>query len=261
MPKKPLVVANWKMNFTSSEARRFAASFKKLSRNFSNSEAVICAPFTCLESLSSMLAGTGVKLGAQNIFFEEDGTFTGEISARMAAEFCTYAIIGHSERRKIFFESNKDANLKAKAALKHGLKPLLCVGETSFERKTGKTKPVLRKMVLSGLEGISRKQAKKISVCYEPLWAISKGSKHIAKSKAASPQLVQEVHAFIRRLLSKRFGKRASGSMKILYGGSIKPSNTVSLMSQPDIDGGLVGGSSLDPKAFSKVVKLAGSLK
>ena len=243
------------MNFTSSEARAFASAFKKLVENVSNVEIVICAPFTFLESLSSLLSGSNIGLGAQNIFFEEEGIFTGEISARMISPFCKYVIVGHSERRKHFNESNDEVNKKIKISLKHGLKPILCVGESLKERNSGETEKVLKKMVSECLKDISKKDAEKIVVCYEPLWAISKGKKYIAKSNAAPSEMAQETHAFIRSILLRLFGKPVSEHMRILYGGSMKPDNVVSLMSQQDIDGGLVGGASLDPVSFSKVVK------
>lgn len=253
--KVPLFVGNWKMNFTASEAKRLALKFKKLVKGLKGVEVVICGSFTSLESLHSLLSGSNVRLGAQNIFYEEEGTFTGEVSARMVAPYCRYVILGHSERRKIFKESNQDVNKKIKSALKHKLTPIVCIGETLKERKAGKTNPALKKMLSECLKTLSRKEAGRTIVSYEPIWAISKGKHHIAKSNSASPETVQQAHAFIRANLSKLFGKRVSEKMRILYGGSIKPSNVRKLMGQKDIDGGIVGGSSLNPKTFSKVVK------
>jgi len=253
--RKPLIAANWKMNFNTSEAVQFAKKFKGLISEVSNTDILICAPFTCLESLKSALSGSKVKLGAQNLFYEEQGTFTGEISARMISPYCTHVIVGHSERRKLFNESNSDVNRKIKKALEQKLTPILCIGESLEERKAGKTKQVLEKKLSECLKGISKDQAKNIVLTYEPIWAISKGKNDIAKSEAASPKTAQEGHAFLRSLFAAHFGKESAENVLILYGGSMKPANVKQLMAEEDIDGGLVGGASLDPESLSKVVK------
>jgi len=253
----PLIAGNWKMNFNSSEARQFAQKFKKLVANVKDVEILICAPFTCLETLHSVLAGSNVMLGAQNIFYEESGTFTGEISAKMISPYCSHVIVGHSERRKLFQESNKDVNKKIKRALKHGLTPIVCIGESFGERKAKKTKQVLKKQLSDCLKGLSKTQAQKTILAYEPIWAKSKGRHDIAKSKAAPAETAQQAHEFLRGLVSRLFGKPVSEKVRILYGGSMKPTNVKQLLAQEDIDGGLVGGSSLSPESFSKVVKFA----
>jgi len=252
----PLVAGNWKMNFTAREAESHAQKFKKLVAAVSGVEIVICAPFTALHSLHKTLSGTKIMLGAQNIFYEEEGTFTGEVSARMIAPYCSHVILGHSERRSLFHETNQDVNKKIKKALQYGLKPIVCIGESLAEKRAGKTKTVLKKMLSECLVGISKKDAKRIILTYEPIWAISEGEKDMAESEAASAETVQEAQAFIRGQISKKFGKAVSEQVSVLYGGSIKPSNAKKLMAQNDIDGGLIGGASLDPAIFSKVVKL-----
>jgi triosephosphate isomerase len=253
--RKLLIVGNWKMNFTTKEAKRLALKFKKLVKGIRGVEIVICPPFTSLEALHGLLSGSNVRLGAQNIFYEEEGTFTGEVSARMVAPYCRHVLLGHSERRKTFRETNQEVNKKIKQALKHRLVPIVCIGESLRERRAGKTKPVLKKALSECLKGLSRKQAARVVVSYEPIWAISKGKHYIAKSQAASPKTVQQAHAFVRANLSKLFGKRVSEKMRVLYGGSIKPSNVRKLMEQKDIDGGIVGSSSLTAGTFAKVVK------
>lgn len=251
----PLIAGNWKMNFTAAGAVAFAKRFKALVANVRGVEILICAPFTALPDLHALLSGTNVLLAAQNIFFEEEGTFTGEVSAKMIAPFCSYVIVGHSERRTLFRESNQDVNKKMRKALQHGIVPIVCVGESLEERVAGKTKEVLKRMVLECFEGFSAADAKKTVIAYEPVWAISKGRADIATSQAAGPETAQEAHAFIRSIVSDLFGEKFSQKRRIIYGGSMKPDNVKQLMAQKDIDGGLVGGASLDPESFAKVVK------
>ena len=219
---------------------------------------MFCAPFTSLAGLHKIFSGGNIKLGAQNQFYENEGTFTGEISAKMLIPYCSYVIVGHSERRAVFKESNLDANRKIKKALENGLTPILCIGETYDERNSGKTNQVIEKMLAGGLEGINASDAEKIVIAYEPIWAISKGKNDIAKSLSATPETAQQAHAFVRNLLSKKFGNQVSEKMRIIYGGSMKPENVKELMAQKDIDGGLVGGASLNPESFAKVVKFNG---
>ncbi len=243
------------MNFTESEAVVFAKRFKPLVAKVSGVDMAICAPFTSLPALHKIFAGSNVTLGAQNLFFEEDGTFTGEVSARMISPFCKYVIVGHSERRKFFCESNSDVNKKIKKALQYAITPIVCIGEALEERNAGRTKEVLEKMFFECFEGISKTGALKTVIAYEPVWAISRGKADIANSQAAGPETAQEAHAFIRSLVSARFGSDAADAIRIIYGGSMKPENARQLMAQKDIDGGLVGGASLDPDSLAKIVE------
>lgn len=255
MARIPLIAANWKMNFNTVEAVDFAKKFRALVSNVSGVEIVICAHFTALHPLHGALTGSNIKLGAQNIFFEESGIFTGEISAKMISPYCTHVIVGHSERRALFKETNQDVNRKIIAALKHNLVPIVCIGESLEERTSGKTNQVLEKMLSECLAGLSKESVSKIILAYEPVWAISKGAADIAKSQSATPETAEAAHSFIRSLLSKLFDAKTANSIRILYGGSMKPENVKQLMAQKDIDGGLVGGASLNPESFASVVK------
>ncbi len=255
MERTPLIAGNWKMNFDTCEAENFVNKFKENIKAVSGVDALICAPFPSLHALHMLVSGTNILLGAQNIFYEEEGTFTGEVSAKMISSYCTYVIVGHSERRAIFNESNKEVNRKIKIALEHNLVPILCFGESLEERKSGRTNKVLEETVSAGLEGISKEHIRNIVLAYEPIWAISKGKADIAKSLSATPETAQEAHSFVRSLISKLFDQETADKIRILYGGSMKPENVKQLMAKKDIDGGLVGGASLDPDSFAEVVK------
>lgn len=247
--RKPIAAGNWKMFKTAKEASKMISELKELVKSVSDREVVICPPFTALESAVNAAKGSNVKIGAQNLYWEEKGAFTGEIAPGMIKDLgCEYVIIGHSERRQYFGETDATVNKRIFAALKAGLKPIICVGETLQERESEKTFSVIETQIKGGLKGLSVELMKDCVIAYEPVWAIGTG-------KTASKEQAQEVHAFIRKLLSDLLGKDTAGATRILYGGSVKPDNVKELMSQPDIDGGLVGGASLEAEPFSKIVK------
>jgi triosephosphate isomerase (TIM) len=247
--RKPIAAGNWKMFKTAKEASKMISELKELVKGVGDREVVICPPFTALESAVNAAKGSNVKIGAQNLYWEEKGAFTGEIAPGMIKDLgCEYVIIGHSERRQYFGETDATVNKRIFAALKAGLKPIICVGETLQERESEKTFSVIETQIKGGLKGLSVELMKDCVIAYEPVWAIGTG-------KTASKEQAQEVHAFIRKLLSDLLGKDTAGATRILYGGSVKPDNVKELMSQPDIDGGLVGGASLEADSFAKIVK------
>lgn len=252
---KKLIAANWKMNKTAAESGIFVEEFKKLVKGNENAEIVICPPFTVLESLSEKLKNSKIKLGAQNMHFEDAGAYTGEISPLMLKEMnCEYVILGHSERRKIFGEDDFLINKKLAAALSHGLKPILCIGENLEQRNNGRTKEVLENQLKNCLKNISKNQILKSSIAYEPVWAISAGD---PSHKAATPEDAEDGHKFIRGVIAKMHGSSAARSARIVYGGSMKPENAKELLAMPNIDGGLVGNASLNAKSFAEIVKAA----
>lgn len=207
---------------------------------------LICPPFTALNKAQKLVNGTKIKLGAQNMHFEEKGAFTGEISPLMLKDIgCEYVIIGHSERRHIFGEDNALINNKVKSALEHNIKPVLCIGEKTEQRKAGKTKDVVKNQLLEGLKDIHN--ITKITIAYEPVWAIGTGVN-------ATPEQAEEVHAYIRSLIAGRYNEEAASALRILYGGSVKPENVKSIMAQEDVDGVLVGGASLHAEKFFKLI-------
>jgi triosephosphate isomerase (TIM) len=247
--RKPIAAGNWKMFKTAKEASKMISELKELVKGVGDREVVICPPFTALESAVNAAKGSNVKIGAQNLYWEEKGAFTGEIAPGMIKDLgCEYVIIGHSERRQYFGETDATVNKRIFAALKAGLKPIICVGETLQERESEKTFSVIETQIKGGLKGLSVELMKDCVIAYEPVWAIGTG-------KTASKEQAQGVHAFIRKLLSDLLGKDTAGATRILYGGSVKPDNVKELMSQPDIDGGLVGGASLEADSFAKIVK------
>lgn len=216
-----------------------------------NCEIIICPPFTSLSEASSLLKNTAIKLGAQNMYFKGDGAFTGEISAKMLKSVgCEYVIIGHSERRTIFKETDKLINEKLKAALNAGLKPIFCIGETLEEREAGKEKEVLNTQLSGGLNEISLEQLKNIIIAYEPVWAIGTG-------KTASPEQAEEMHSYIRSYIKNDFTPEAAENLVIQYGGSVKPDNARDLLSQDNIDGALVGGACLNSDSFIGIIEAA----
>ena len=218
-------------------------------------EVVVCPPFTAIESVGRALEGSNVKLGAQNMHHEASGAFTGEISAPMLrAIFATHVILGHSERRTLFGDTDEFVNRKVLSALKNQLRPIFCVGETLAERESGATLKVVQTQVERGLEGVNKDQAASVIVAYEPVWAIGTG-------KVASTEQAQEVHAFIRGLLTKLFTEPVAQKVRILYGGSMKPANAPELLAQKDIDGGLIGGASLESRSFVELVTAAAAIK
>jgi triosephosphate isomerase len=251
--RKKLIAGNWKMNKTSADAVSLVQEIVTAVGRNTDVDVVVCPPFTSLESVFKTLDGSTVKLGAQNMHHEASGAFTGEISAGMLRSlFASYVILGHSERRTYFNETDSFINQKVLAALKAQLKPILCVGETLAEREAGSTLKVVQTQLEAALEGVSKDLATNVVLAYEPVWAIGTG-------KVATTEQAQEVHAFIRGLLTKLFGTAAAGRMRILYGGSMKPANAPELLAQKDIDGGLIGGASLESRSFVELVKAAGT--
>lgn len=255
MLRKKLIAGNWKMNKTSADASSLVQELVTEVGRVTDVDIVVCPPFTSLEVVGKAIEGSSIKLGAQNMHHEASGAFTGEVSASMLrAIFTNYVILGHSERRTYFGEKDVDVNKKTLAALKNQLKPIVCVGETLAEREAGTTLKVVQTQTEAALEGVSKELATNVVIAYEPVWAIGTG-------KVATTEQAQEVHAFIRSLLVKLFGDAVAQKVRILYGGSMKPSNAPELLSQKDIDGGLIGGASLEARSFSDLVKAAGAVK
>ena len=245
--RKPIIAGNWKMHKTINEAKSFVEEIKGSIKE-TDVEAVICAPYTILKDLKEVTKGTNIKVGAQNMHFEENGAFTGEISPLMLKELdVDYVIIGHSERRQYFNETDETVNKKVKKALEHSIIPIMCVGESLEEREAGDTKSIVKSQVEKGLQGINHEDIKKIVVAYEPIWAIGTG-------KTASSEDANEVIAYIREVIKNVSSEDISEEIRIQYGGSVKPSNVEEIMNQSDIDGALVGGASLEPKDFIELV-------
>lgn len=251
MNRKKLIAGNWKMNKTSGDAMALAEGIAAGVGRGTEVDVVVCPPFTALEAVGRALEGSVVKLGAQNMHPEASGAYTGEISAEMLrALFTSHVILGHSERRNYFAETDAFINLKVLAALNAQLKPILCVGETLAEREAASTLKVVQTQLEADLDGVSKDLATSVVIAYEPVWAIGTG-------KVATTEQAQEVHAFIRDLLRKLFGGSAAGRMRILYGGSMKPANAAELLAQRDIDGGLIGGASLEARSFLELIEAA----
>jgi triosephosphate isomerase len=237
----PFMAANWKMNKTSQEAVVFLSQILPAMRAVKGVEKVVCPPFTVLPALANLLKGTEVGLGAQNMHFEEKGAFTGEVAPAMVKEWCGYVILGHSERRGIFGETDEMVAKKIRAALAVGLVPIVCVGETLSENEAGQTDTVVRRQMKAALTGLSSEQAAKIVVAYEPIWAIGTGR------AAQGPDANKVVAGSIRPVLAGLFGNDLAQGTRVLYGGSVTPANIAEFLAEPDIDGGLVGGASLKP--------------
>jgi triosephosphate isomerase (TIM) len=250
--RKKIIAANWKMNMTSSEGASFIEDLKLELKTFDGAEIVIVPSFTALPRLSEIISELpGITLGAQNMWHESSGAFTGEVSAGMLREFFTrYVVLGHSERRIIFGETDELVNKKVKAAHAASLRPILCVGETFEERDADRHHEVLAKQLRGSLAGLDAEQMLDTVIAYEPVWAIGTG-------RTATPEQAQEAHAFIRQTLADIFDPATAAKVRIQYGGSVKPDNAKELLHQPDIDGALVGGASLDPRSFAKIVQAA----
>ena len=247
MGRTPFIVANWKMNKTVAEAVDFVEEFLPLLPAGLQVEVALAPPHTALMSVGKALQGSGVALAAQNMHWEEAGAFTGEVSPVMVRDLgCRYVIIGHSERRQFFGEGDGEVARKVTSAMREGVTPILCIGETLGEREYGKTFETVERQLRGGLEGTVLESGLELTLAYEPVWAIGTG-------KTATPQEAQEVHHFIRGLLSSLYGAELSGRVRILYGVSVKPENAGALMSMDDIDGALVGGASLDPVSFAGI--------
>ena len=247
--RRPLIAGNWKMYKTQGEAAETAKQLARYVGTFTDIDMMIAPTFIALSAVFAAIKNSPVALGAQNLYWENEGAYTGEISAPMLKSAgCQYCIIGHSERRQYFGETDETVNKKIKAAIKAGLQPVFCVGETGKERESGQTLSILDKQIKKGLEGLVLAQLDSLIIAYEPVWAIGTG-------KTATDDQAQEVHRFIRSLVKNNFGRALSDSIRILYGGSVKPDNIASLMAMSDIDGALVGGASLGAESFSQIIK------
>lgn len=247
MPRKKLIAANWKMNKTIQESISFLNDFQESAKKIKNKEIVICLPFTSLSEANKIIKNTNIGLGAQNMHSEEKGAFTGEISAIMLRDAgCEYVILGHSERRQHFKETDELINKKIETALKNRLKVILCIGETLEQRESNETRAIIKFQLENCLRGISKEEMKNIVIAYEPVWAIGTGN-------TAAPEQAEEAHGFIRELLKKLYNEKSSNETRILYGGSVKPENAKELLAMKNIDGALVGGASLEPKSFAEI--------
>ncbi len=249
--RTPFVAGNWKMNKTVAEARELVSNMGQSLKLVQGVEKVLCPPFMSLVAVANLLGGTDIGLGAQNMHWEEKGAFTGEVAPGMVKEFCKYVILGHSERRTYFGETDETVNKKVLAAQKHGLIPIVCIGETLVQYESGETAAVVRRQVLEGLKGLDPACAPQVVVAYEPVWAIGTG-------KASSAENAEYVHRdVVRAALKDLFGEETSQSIRILYGGSVTASNAAEFFAQPNIDGALVGGASLKADEFVAIVQAA----
>ncbi|MGC4376892.1 triose-phosphate isomerase [Fictibacillus sp. Mic-4] len=247
--RKPIIAGNWKMHKTISEAKSFLEEVKGLVPSNEVVDTVICAPALFLDTLVDGIGEKPIYIGAQNMHFEDSGAFTGEISPYALKDLgVTYVILGHSERREYFNETDELVNKKTHAAIKHGLIPIVCVGETLAEREAGQTKEIVKRQTEKALEGLSVDQAKSIVIAYEPVWAIGTG-------KTASSEDANEVCRYIRGVIGEKFSQEVAEQVRVQYGGSVKPSNIKELMSMSDIDGALVGGASLEPESFLQLLE------
>jgi triosephosphate isomerase len=248
MKRRPLIAGNWKMHTTIAEARALADSVVAAGRQTTDRDVMIAPPYTALSAVSEVVAGSPVLLGAQNVHWEEQGAFTGEISPAMLRDIgARLALIGHSERRHLFMESDAMVNRRLAGAMRHGIIPVLCIGETLTEREADQTLAVLEKQLRAGLADISLDDAGQLIIAYEPVWAIGTG-------KTATEAQAQDVHAFVRQTVAALFEKNIAGQIRILYGGSVKPENIDILMQQVDIDGVLVGGAALKAESFARII-------
>ncbi|MBN1818782.1 MAG: triose-phosphate isomerase [Sedimentisphaerales bacterium] len=246
---KPFIAGNWKMNTNYRSALGLATGLVEQLKGVDTVDSAVCVPFVYLQAISSILSSSNIALGAQNVFYEGNGAFTGEISCEMLKDVgCTYVIIGHSERRHVIGETDAVINKKVRAAITGGLLPIFCVGELLEEREAGKTEAVVSSQVRKGLQGIDAERVQAVTIAYEPVWAIGTG-------KTATAEQAQEVHAMIRGLVAELYDKGIADRIRIQYGGSAKPSNTAELMANPDVDGLLVGGASLKTEDFSAMIK------
>ncbi|MBU1367644.1 MAG: triose-phosphate isomerase [Candidatus Omnitrophica bacterium] len=249
--RKPIIAGNWKMNKTIKEALELINSLKRELVYIEGVDIIVCPPYTALSDASEILMDSNIKLGAQDVYWEHSGAFTGEVSALMLKDVgCEYVILGHSERRKYFFETDEAVNKKIKTSLSVGLTPICCVGETLDEREEEKTFDIIKRQLQGALKDLSQEDISRLVIAYEPVWAIGTG-------KTATPAQAEEVHKFIRTWLERHYSYQTSQDLRILYGGSVKPSNTKELMREDDIDGALVGGASLESVTFIEIVKNA----
>jgi triosephosphate isomerase len=243
-----VIAGNWKLYKSAHEAASFLNELAPLVKESRNVEIVVCPPFVALHSAIVAARGTDIQIGAQDVFWLKEGAYTGEVSAPMLLAIgCQWVIIGHSERRQYFGETDETVFKKTAAAIDSGLNPIVCVGEKLDEREAGQTSAVLETQFAGGLSRLTREQFSRVTIAYEPVWAIGTG-------RTATPEMASEAHAFLRRQVLTHFGEEAADDCRILYGGSVKPDNAAALMSQNDIDGALVGGASLDAKSFAAIV-------
>ena len=246
--RKPIIAGNWKMNKTPAEAAELIAALKPLVKG-AEAQVIVCVPAVAIPSAVKAAKGSRIKVGAQNVHYEASGAFTGEISAQMLVEAgVTYAIVGHSERRQYFAETDATVNLRARAALKAGLIPIICVGEKKEERENGYTDILVTYQTLMALHGMTEEEVKSVIIAYEPVWAIGTGL-------TATDEQANETIGVIRKAVAENYGRRAANAVRIQYGGSMKPDNAAELMAQPDIDGGLIGGAALKADSFADIVK------
>ena len=249
----PFVAGNWKMHTTAEEVRELLNSLKVLLKDVENVTVAVCPPFPYLILASEILDGSSIHVGAQNMHWESEGAYTGEVSPRMLKDVgCEFVIIGHSERRKLFGETDEIVHRKIQAALRQELHPIVCVGETLEEREEGKTTQIVESQIRGAFTGFTVEEFKKITIAYEPIWAIGTG-------RTATPEQAEEVHRLIRVWIADRFGREVAEEVRIQYGGSVKPENAAALLAQDNIDGALVGGASLKAESFAAIVKEAGS--
>jgi triosephosphate isomerase len=249
--QKPFIAGNWKLYKTSSEAVELVSELQEMYDEFEGAQMVVIPPFTALCDVHITLQGSSIQIGGQDVYWEDEGAYTGEISAPMLKDVgCTYVVIGHSERRQYFGETNTTVNRKIKATLAHDLTPIMCIGESLEERENGETINKVQTQISEGFEGFDADTVQKIIIAYEPIWAIGTGL-------TATPEQAQEVHAFIRNELTEKYGNETGSCAIILYGGSVKPANTFSLLKEKDINGALVGGASLKAESFIEIAKEA----
>lgn len=250
MARQKIIAGNWKMNCTVAETEKLLKAILKGARTVRGTKIVICPPFISLPVAVKILKKKRIELGAQNLSEFDDGAFTGEISGKMLKSLgVKFVIVGHSERRQFFHETSEIVKAKAKQALKFGLSPIICIGETIKERQASLTQEIVQQQLTASMAGFAESELNRVIIAYEPVWAIGTG-------KTATPEIAQEVHAFIRSILTKITPKLAQ-TVPIIYGGSVKPENAAGLLSQPDIDGALVGGASLDAKSFISILRAA----
>ncbi len=246
--RRPVMAANWKMHKTAAETRAFFEKFQPQVERSDHCDIVIAPPFTCLAAAAEAARGSNLALAAQNMHWEKKGAYTGEVAPAMVKDAgCQYVILGHSERRQYFYETDDAVSRKVAAALEAGLTPIVCVGEKLEEREAQATEMVLTRQFFGAFSALTASQFSRIIVAYEPVWAIGTG-------KTATPEMAAEAHRLLRRLANERFGTEVANNLRILYGGSVKPANIKGLMAQTEIDGGLVGGASLDPDSFAAIV-------
>ena len=249
--RTPIIAGNWKLNKTISEAVELTTQLTDLVAATNSVEIVVAPPFTALYAVSNVIKDSNIELAAQDVYWEDSGAYTGEVSGPMLKDAgCDYVIIGHSERRQFFNETNESVNQKVKAVLSHGLKPIICVGEQLEDREAGNTELVIQDHVAGGIANLSSDAILSCIIAYEPIWAIGTG-------KTATPEQAQEVHNYIRNLLKETYSDEIASQIRIQYGGSVKPENATELLTQPDVDGALVGGASLQAESFAQIVKSA----